>query len=130
MNQVAEEAPEVAVRGETADGEAGPVLVDAARGADLLVVGSHDVGGFERVFLGSGQCVLQPPCALLSDGRPLRMREMGRGTMSIQYQSGVGTIVTGMEGKLGDLTVPNRTATARWPVMSTWSGVTGVAVGL
>jgi nucleotide-binding universal stress UspA family protein len=53
MSHVAEEAPDVVVRGETADGEAGPVLVDAARGADLLVVGSRGIGGFERVFLGS-----------------------------------------------------------------------------
>jgi nucleotide-binding universal stress UspA family protein len=53
MSQVAEEAPEVVVRGETADGEAGPVLVEAARGADLLVVGSRGIGGLERVFVGS-----------------------------------------------------------------------------
>jgi nucleotide-binding universal stress UspA family protein len=67
MSQVAEEAPEVAVRGETADGEAGPVLVDAARGADLLVVGSRDVGDFERVFLDSvsAYCSRHAPCSVI-----------------------------------------------------------------
>jgi nucleotide-binding universal stress UspA family protein len=53
MSQVAEDAPDVVVRGETAQGEAGPVLVDAARGADLLVVGSREIGNLERVFRGS-----------------------------------------------------------------------------
>jgi nucleotide-binding universal stress UspA family protein len=53
MDHVAEEAPAVVVRGETADGEPGPVLVDAAKGADLLVVGARGVSGLKRFFLGS-----------------------------------------------------------------------------
>lgn len=67
MSRVAAEAPDVVVRGETADGEAGPVLVDAARGADLLVVGSRDIGGLERVFLGSvsAYCGRHAPCSVM-----------------------------------------------------------------
>jgi nucleotide-binding universal stress UspA family protein len=67
MGQVAEEAPELVVRGESADGEAGPVLVDAARGADLLVVGSRGIGGLERMFLGSvsGYCSRHAPCSVM-----------------------------------------------------------------
>jgi nucleotide-binding universal stress UspA family protein len=67
MSQVTQEAPDVVVRGETADGEAGPVLVDAARGADLLVVGSRKLGGFERMFLGSvsAYCGRHAPCSVI-----------------------------------------------------------------
>lgn len=67
MTQVAGEAPEVVVRGETADGEAGPVLVDAAEGADLLVVGSRKIGGFERMFRGSvsAYCSRHATCSVV-----------------------------------------------------------------
>lgn len=67
MSRVAEDAPDVVVRGETADGEPGPVLVDAARGADLLVVGSREIGGFERVFRGSvsAYCSRHAPCSVM-----------------------------------------------------------------
>jgi nucleotide-binding universal stress UspA family protein len=67
MSRVIEEAPDVVVRGETADGEAGPVLVDAARGADLLVVGSRRTGTFERVFLGSvgAYCGRHASCSVM-----------------------------------------------------------------
>jgi nucleotide-binding universal stress UspA family protein len=67
MSQVAQEAPEIVVRGETADGEAGPVLVDAARGADLLVVGSRGIGAVERVFLGSvsSYCSRHASCSVM-----------------------------------------------------------------
>ena len=34
-------------------GHAGPILVEAADGADLLVVGSHGHGAMERLLLGS-----------------------------------------------------------------------------
>lgn len=67
MSQVAESAPEVDVRGETADGEAGPILVDAAKGADLLVVGARGIGGLERFFLGSvsAYCAKHAPCPVV-----------------------------------------------------------------
>jgi nucleotide-binding universal stress UspA family protein len=67
MSRVAEGAPQVTVRGEIADGEAGAVLVDAARGADLLVVGSGRLGGFERLFLGSVStyCARHAACSVM-----------------------------------------------------------------
>ena len=67
ISRVAEVAPDVVVRGETADGEAGPVLVDAARGADLLVVGSREIGGFERMFRGSvsAYCSRHATCSVM-----------------------------------------------------------------
>jgi nucleotide-binding universal stress UspA family protein len=67
MSHVAEKAPDIVVRGETADGEAGPVLIDAARGADLLVVGSRGIGALERLFLGSvsAYCGRHAPCPVM-----------------------------------------------------------------
>lgn len=67
MSQVAQDAPNVVVRGETADGEAGPVLVEAAEGADLLVVGSGKIGGFERVLRGSvsAYCSRHATCSVV-----------------------------------------------------------------
>jgi nucleotide-binding universal stress UspA family protein len=46
-------APRVEVRGRLEEGGAGTVLVDEARGADLLVVGSRGLGGVRSLFLGS-----------------------------------------------------------------------------
>ena len=67
MSHVAEKAPEVVVRGETADGEAGPVLVDAARGANLLVVGSGGVSGLQRLLSGSVStyCAKNASCSVM-----------------------------------------------------------------
>lgn len=53
ISRVVANSPNIVVRGETADGEAGPVLVDEAKGADLLVVGARGLGGLARLFLGS-----------------------------------------------------------------------------
>jgi nucleotide-binding universal stress UspA family protein len=43
------------------------VLIRAARGADLLVVGRRGHGGFARALLGSisQQCVHHSPCPVL-----------------------------------------------------------------
>lgn len=50
------------VRGRAAD-----VLLDAASGADLLVVGSRHLGAFGRLLLGSvsSACVHHAPCAVV-----------------------------------------------------------------
>lgn len=45
--------PDVAVQSRIAEGGAAHVLVEASRGASLLVVGSHGHGGFARMVLGS-----------------------------------------------------------------------------
>jgi nucleotide-binding universal stress UspA family protein len=55
---------DVVVRPRVVEGQAGPVLVDAAEGADLLVVGNRGHGGLAEALLGSvGQyCVRHAPC--------------------------------------------------------------------
>ena len=45
--------PDVQVCPRVVEGRAGPVLVDAADGADLLVVGSSGHGGLAQALLGS-----------------------------------------------------------------------------
>lgn len=56
--------PDVVVTGEAVHGPAGTVLVDAAEGADLLVVGSRGRGGFKSLLLGS----VSQHCASRSGG--------------------------------------------------------------
>jgi nucleotide-binding universal stress UspA family protein len=59
--------PDVQVIPRVVEGRAGPVLVDAAEGADLLVVGSRGHGGMADALLGSvGQyCVHHAPCPVV-----------------------------------------------------------------
>lgn len=45
--------PGVEVRGELVEGPPAQALLDAARNADLLVVGSRGLGGFASLLLGS-----------------------------------------------------------------------------
>ena len=59
--------PEVPVRPLVIEGHAAEVLVSAACGAELLVVGSRGHGGFTSALLGSVSlyCVLHAHCSVL-----------------------------------------------------------------
>ncbi len=59
--------PEVPVRPLVIEGHAAEVLLKAARGAELLVVGSRGHGGFTSALLGSVSmyCVLHAHCPVL-----------------------------------------------------------------
>lgn len=62
-------------------GPAGPVLVDEASDADLLVVGSHGRGALGRVVLGSvsAYCIHHATCStLIVPSRPLALRSAAR----------------------------------------------------
>lgn len=67
LNEAAEAGQEVTVRRSVAQGHPADVLVQAARGADLLVVGSRGHGGFTAALLGSVShyCVHHAPCPVL-----------------------------------------------------------------
>ncbi len=60
-------APEVVVRPQVAEGHAADVLLRAAHGAGLLVVGSRGHGGFTSALLGSVSlyCVAHAHCPVL-----------------------------------------------------------------
>jgi nucleotide-binding universal stress UspA family protein len=64
---VAEVAPELTVTGETTEQPPGPALVAASKGAEMLVVGSRGLGGFEGLLLGSvGQyCSRHATCSVV-----------------------------------------------------------------
>ena len=59
--------PEVEVRPRVVEGRAGPVLVDVAEGAELLVVGCPGHSGLAGTLLGSvGQyCAHRAPCPVV-----------------------------------------------------------------
>ena len=59
---------DVEVRPHVVEGRAGPVLVQAAEGADLLVVGNRGHGGLAEALLGSvGQYSVHPaPCPVVN----------------------------------------------------------------
>ena len=67
LNEVAGEDPDVKILPIVQEGQAAEVLVRAAHGADLLVVGCRGHGGFARTLLGSvsQQCVHHSPCPVL-----------------------------------------------------------------
>jgi nucleotide-binding universal stress UspA family protein len=73
LNEVSGLYPEVSVRPLVTEGHAADVLLRAAKGADLLVVGSRGHGGFTSAMLGSVSlnCVMHAHCAVLvlRDGR-------------------------------------------------------------
>lgn len=57
----------VRIEQQVAEGSPAHVLIDAATGADLLVVGSRGRGGFEGLLLGSvsSQCAHHAPCPVV-----------------------------------------------------------------
>jgi len=59
--------PDVEVRPRVVEGRAGPVLAEAAEGADLLVVGNRGHGGLAEALLGSvGQyCAHHASCPVV-----------------------------------------------------------------
>jgi nucleotide-binding universal stress UspA family protein len=67
LNEVSGLEPEVTVRPVAAEGHAADVLLRAARGAELLVVGSRGHGGFASAMVGSVglNCVLHAHCPVL-----------------------------------------------------------------
>jgi len=59
--------PELEIRGELAEAHPASALLEAARDADLLVVGSRGRGGFSGLLLGSvsAQCVHHASCPVV-----------------------------------------------------------------
>ncbi|MFG2794707.1 universal stress protein [Streptomyces sp. NPDC048419] len=64
LDETLGEHPEVPVAPQVVEGQPTAVLTDAARDADLLVVGSHGHGAFAGMLLGSvsHHCVQQATC--------------------------------------------------------------------
>jgi nucleotide-binding universal stress UspA family protein len=67
LNEASGLEPEITVRPVAAEGHAADVLLRAARGAELLVVGSRGHGGFASAMVGSVglNCVLHAHCPVL-----------------------------------------------------------------
>ena len=64
---------DVVVRPRVVEGQAGPVLVEAAEDTDLLVVGNRGPGGLAEALLGSVSqyCVRHAPCpVVIMRGKP------------------------------------------------------------
>ncbi len=60
------DVPGVEIEAVLLGGDAAATLIESAKGADLLVVGSRGRGGFAGLLLGSvsQQCAHHPPCPL------------------------------------------------------------------
>jgi nucleotide-binding universal stress UspA family protein len=67
IHAVAGSGSKVPVSAQVREGNAAQVLIDAAAGADLLVVGSRGHGGFTEALLGSvsQHCVHHAPCPVV-----------------------------------------------------------------
>jgi nucleotide-binding universal stress UspA family protein len=65
--QIADVAPGVAFKGVIDEGSAAQILIEASKGAELLVVGSRGRGGFSGLLLGSvsQQCSLHAHCPIV-----------------------------------------------------------------
>ena len=70
----------IEVEQEIFEGPAAQVLIETARGAALLVLGSRGRGGFAGLLLGSvsQQCAQHPPCPVVILP-PVEEKEPGRG---------------------------------------------------
>lgn len=68
LDTVLAEGDDVSIRRLVREGYPARVLMDAADGADLLVVGCRGHGGFAGLLLGSGSahCVHHAPCPVLA----------------------------------------------------------------
>jgi nucleotide-binding universal stress UspA family protein len=77
--QLAPESVDVHVERDAVEGHAAHVLIEAAEGAELLVVGSRGRGGFTGLLLGSvsQQCAHHAPCPVVIL-RARRLAEEGR----------------------------------------------------
>lgn len=77
--EVAGKAPEVYIERVVEHGSVAHVLVEAARKADLLVVGSRGHGGFAGSLLGSvsQQCAHHAPCAVVIIRKRREQNELG-----------------------------------------------------
>jgi nucleotide-binding universal stress UspA family protein len=67
MARVQELEPGLGVTGEAVEESPGPALVAASDGADLLVVGSRGLGGFEELLIGSVSqyCMRHAHCSVV-----------------------------------------------------------------
>ena len=72
VREVADEASGVEVRAVAVEGSPASALVDAADGAELLVVGSRGLGGFKELVLGSvsHQVASHAPCPVVIHRAP------------------------------------------------------------
>jgi nucleotide-binding universal stress UspA family protein len=67
VDQLRQARPDVTVHPRVLEGHAAPVLIEASRGAELLVVGSRGHGEFTGMLLGSvgEHCVSHAHCPVL-----------------------------------------------------------------
>lgn len=67
MGKLPDELTEVTVARHVAEGNAAACLLEASKGAELLVVGKRGLGGFRGLLLGSvsQQCVLHAACPVV-----------------------------------------------------------------
>lgn len=67
LDEARAEAREVQIETIAAEGHPAKVLLDVAKGADLLVVGSRGLGGFRELLLGSvsQQCAQHATCPVV-----------------------------------------------------------------
>ena len=91
---VATRHPSVPVRGEVVQWPPAMVLTSASRSADLLVVGSRGLGGFDELLLGSvsDQCIQYAHC-------PVAV--VHSDSDDPEYRSARPRIVVGVDGSLG-----------------------------